>query len=70
MPLLPLMLIAPNGPSLILHCHKAFKQTMLYELVKFHLVCGWFQMENFLHTGHYEAALRCGQHALKFKLEI
>jgi len=43
---------------------------ILYELVKFHLVCGLFQMENFcLHMGHNGATLHCGQQALKLKLE-
>lgn len=37
--------LAPNGPSLILHCHKAFKQMILYELVGFLLVCGLFQTQ-------------------------
>lgn len=42
---------------------------ILYELVKFHLVCGLFQMLNFLHMVHYGAALHYGQQALKLKLE-
>lgn len=42
---------------------------ILYELVKFHLVCGLFQMLNFLHMGHYGAELHYGQQALKLKQE-
>ena len=67
--LLYLCCLALNGRSLILHCHKAFKQMILYELVKFHLVCGLFQMRSFLCTNHYGSALHYIQQALKLKLE-